>query len=470
MNLLISRAASVYLLQRWTVPALVILLAIGALVLMVLRGSNMSNSAPMMLTNVVGMVAMAASFWVSHTTKWQFVNARARLLPQFGPPHLLAAGIILSVTSVAWPSLVALSLHASLLGMVAYAVACSGCFLWTMHTGGQWGSILGLALFFSPAVPRLAPFWQTGFPQYDPIRILFILAGYGMLALWMRSLWKLNEESDNYFIPTMGASANSSRMEKSESRRMMARQLSKSWIIGLVADRWHDKLPSCRAQSISDRQGLLRYGFTPAPTLVICLGILAMVAIIGGMNYLMFASMQRGGSGDAGRAFLAQAAIFPLIGPGILCQFLTQRQPRLAQELMLPMTRQQFIAGLFRRMGFAVAMLVGMLTVMLIATALAIAPTMITSTRIAVVPAAIFAGNMVGFGLATWGGLIRSTVLKIFALIGGLYAAMGAAGLIYGLGESAGMSYALLCSGMVAMCGLWLIRHAYCYWLRAELG
>lgn len=470
MNLLIPRAASVYLLQRWTVPILALIAVIGAIAIWGLHSSNMVNTAPMMLTNVVGMVAMVSAFWVSATTKWQFVNARARLLPRFAVPHLIAAGAILTLTCIAWPTLVAITLGASVLGMIAYAMACSSCFLWTMHTGQAWGTVIGLALFFSPAVSKFAPFWQSGFAQYDPIRLLFILAAYGLFALWMRSLTRLTEESDHYFIQTMAAAANSSRMEKSEARRTIARQLSKSRVTGWITDAWHNRLSGVRSETTRQRQDLLRYGFTPAPALVICLGILLMVAMIGGVNYLMFAGLSRVGSAEAGHAFLAQAAIFPLIGPAILCQFLTQRQPRLAQELMLPLTKEQFIYGLFKRMGITSLMLVSMLTTGLLATVLAVDPSMITPTSLVVVPAAILSGNLVGFGLATWGGLIRSAVLKIFSMLGGLYAAMASAGLIYSLGETLGLSYGLLCSGALAVLGLWLIRHSYRYWLRAELG
>jgi len=468
-----AQALCSYTRQRWAMAILIAVVVAASLIASFVLDRKALDGTAFLLTNLIGMPVMASSFWVCTTAKWQFVNPRARLLPRFATPHLAVNLALLLAALVLWPAIVAMQTAASVTGCVAYAMLLAGGVLWGMHTFRQSLMLATMATMFAPAAPQLLPFWtgpDAQLPPWEMLRLATLCVGGIAVAAWLWRLTAMTEEHDDYLIPAIGATG-SSRMEKSEFRRNIARQLSRGKLGGWFTDIWHNRIPRLPVATLPQRKKLLRYGFLNLPPIVTGIFFTLPVFVVLVAAYAWLA--QRGIGGDPehlGQMVLFQALIFGLMPSIILCQALAGRQPRLQQELMLPLTRPQFVGGLFQQMGRELVLQWILIVCLVLAVAANYVPHAITYTRVVIMPVAIAVGISLCFGLLSRFALTKSAVVKILIMLGGMYAGMLAGGGVFAVAEFLGIGLGLAAGAAMLAVSAWTVRWAYRYWLTAELG
>lgn len=461
----IQQAFNAYLTQRWPRP---ILLAVGVVYLLVM-GFELSRPAAYAhlstLIFLVGFPAMGTAFWVTSTAKWQFVHPRAQLVPGFSGPHLAAAAAWLAVGFIAYPLSLGLVLTTSVPAMLAYALAVGASQTWAVHANRGTLTLLSLALFLAPLAPQSAFFFTDHAPHVSALRGGIIAASLLAVAAWLWYLPRLTEESDDYFIPAHAQSGKASRMEKSEARRNLARHLSRSGFFLWVTDRWHDRLIRHQASSTTQRQRLLRYGFGAVPIAVLCLGVLLGLLLFTGFNAAI-----------SGRTNLVTLAGIPgvmalFLGAGVVSARLAMRRTRMQTELLLPLSRADWVNGLFRacaRDNVAITTVAG--GALLTATLLVQAPPAVTTGQVVTFAAAVLAALVATFATSMQAGLITSGLKRTLVLMLNLYAVLSAGGGCVGLSFWVGPLFGLPLAVVLLAVGLLLLRRAHRNWLNAELG
>lgn len=459
-----AQAFNAYLCQRWSRT---ILLAVGGAYL-VAMGIALSLAAadvhPLSLTCLVGFPVMVAAFWVTSTVKWQFVHPRAQLVPGFAGPHLATAAAWLAVAFIAYPLSLGLVFTTSTPALLAYALAVGASQTWALHANRGMLTLLSLALFIAPFFPQSAFFFDGHAPHVWALQWGLIAASLLALAAWLWRLPRLTEASDDYFIPAHAQSGKASRMEKSEARRNLARHLSRSGWLAWVTDHWHDRLPRHQASSTAQRQRLLRYGFGAAPIGVLCLGMLLFLLLFTGFNATI--------SGSTNVVALGLPGVMALfIGAGAVSSRLAMRRPRMQTELLLPLSRADWVAGLFRtcaRDNVALTVVAG--GTLLAASLLVQAPAAITVGQALTFAAAVLAALVAAFATSMQVGLITSGLKRTLALMLSLYAVFLAGGCSVGLSFWVGPLFGLPLAVVLLAVGLLLLRRAHRNWLNAELG
>lgn len=464
----LAQATNTYLTRHVaaTVTAL-----ISALLVLLLWAASLSRgsteSAVLFGSNLVGLPVMGAAFLLAQHAKWQFVHPRARLMPHFAGAHLMMLGALVLLALGAYPLVASWALGAPPLGVAAFAALSGALFAWNMHTQRAVFMLPALATFFSVLIPQINGVWFAPHPAYFTFRAAALVAGWTGLGLWLWRLAHMTEEDDDYVIPVNAQTGRLSRMEKSEARRHAARMLSRGQLTAWITDRWHDRLSGYAATNDAQRRRLLRYGLAPTPAgtriaffLVLMTGIIAMQALM----------LSGAGVDNRGAMLGSQAGIFALIGPSIAGQLLAGRRARLAQELLLPMTRRSLVDGLLLVLAAETLQLI--LIALAVATAACawLAPEVLTPLNAAAVTAAAAAVLPALVGSAFAIGLIESGVKRVVVMLVYLYAAAGAGAACVALSVYAGLPYGLAMCAVVAALGWMLIQHARGRWMAAEFG
>ena len=461
-----QQAFNAYLTQRWARPAL---LAVGVAYLLGM-GIGLSQSPvsihPPLFVGLLGGVVLVVAVWVTGTAKWQFVHPRARMTPGFSGPHLGAAAAWLAVGTIVYPLSLSLVLTASVPALLAYSLAVGALQVWGMHANRMLISPLTIALFMAPNVPQTAPFWTDNTPTLFTAQCGLIAVSLLALAAWLWRLPRLTEESGDYLIPAHAQSGKASRMEKSEARRNMARHFSRSGFFLSVSDRWHDPLARHQASSTAQRQRLLRYGFSAAPIAVRSLGVLLMLLLITGTNAAV--------SGNDSPLGLVISGIMVLfLGASLTSSRMAMRQPRMQTELLLPLSRADWVTGLFRVCARDTVALTAVAGGALAAWIFLLAPAAtdtINARQALAFTAAALAALVAGFATSMQAGLITSGIKRATVLMLGLYAVIVACGVSAGLSFWASPVYGLAVAAALLVAGLLLLRRAHRNWLNAELG
>lgn len=462
----IAQVLGVYYRQRWAIAIVILGIMIWAMVLVAESRSN-RELTPMEICNGLGLPVMGVSFWVTSIAKWQFVNPRARLLPGFLLPHLavLAGWLILGL--VLLPCIFGL-VHQRLdsLASVTYATVCGACFVWAMHTARPAYMVVGMAAYFSPVAPGANEFWFSEQATFVLARLVATLAGMTAIGSWFVALARLTEESETYIIPTSAQSGTASRMEKSEARRNLAAQLTRSKLAGWAADRWLDPLTSMVASTIRQRQALLGYGQAAAPAWLRTLWMMVIMLVVVSTNWFMVGAHSSGKMGMV----LPTISMFALVGPMITSQLLAMRRPRMATELLLPFDRRQYVGGLFRTVRIEVIQFWAV-TLLLLAGFAAM-----TDSEYLRLPWVVFVALGTGaallptLGIAMFCALIESGVKRILLLLAGIYFVVSILIAAAAAHVHWGLLSALLIEAGLAGIGLWILLQSHQRWMTAELG
>jgi hypothetical protein len=317
---------------------------------------------------IVGIAAALVAFVVATQAKWQFCNPRARLYPGFSSPHIAPLLALVVVGCGFYPLALVRALHWSLLGVPACSITLAASITWGLHRPHWLTVVTGMATFLSLITPVGIDFWvEAGHARlYAPAHLAILVVGWGAIAYWIHRLKVVREEDADYAIPIQAQQGASTRMERTQASRALGQQFARGTRGARVSDRWHDRLANIHATTIAARKRLLRYGFTPTPLWINAIWVPASF-------FAMMLLISKFGIGkNADPATSLQTIWMMVLMPSLMAGgMLPLRRPRMAQELLLPMRRVDYLNGILAAVAtnalilcFAsVAALLGMIAV-----------------------------------------------------------------------------------------------------------
>jgi hypothetical protein len=173
--------------------------------------------------------------------------------------------------------------------------------------------------------------------------VIFAIGGV-LVITWLWRICHLHEEDDDYLNAYSLMMARRTGSEAVEQRRIVAAQVRRSRLTSRISDWWHERIGGYYGGSPAGRVRVLRYGFAANPveiqglffaTLIVCVGIF--------FSQLSF--LAQAGASFGAMFFMAQFAI--LLPGQIGGEMMAQRRPRIANEMLLPLSRTQLFDGLF---------------------------------------------------------------------------------------------------------------------------
>ncbi len=293
---------------------------------------------------VIGMPMLAAVPFLVGLAKSQLAHSRARLTPQFLPAHLIVlAGILLSFL-VMLPLFAAPIAGFEPLGLVALAMAIGVPALWGSHMRRFTPLLVSLAVFYSLLTSWGLDWWIVNSVQHVKIHAAIVAFGIVLASSWIWRMSRLREEMDDYQNAYQMLFARRTSTEAIEQRRIVANQVRRSSLLRGVGDWWHSRLGGYFGGGMLGLVRILTYGLQATPIEVSGLFFVAMMLCMGVFLTQFSVLAQQGG--DTGIVmFLVQ---FGNILPGMMAgELLAQRRPRIANEILLPLTRDQLINALF---------------------------------------------------------------------------------------------------------------------------
>jgi hypothetical protein len=276
--------------------------------------------------------------------KWQFCESRARLLPGFARAHLaVLAGLIMLGFGI-FPPLAALACGWNVLGAASCMAGIGAAYIWTMHNNNWAMGLLTMVQLFSLATGPGLEFWvqPDATSKFLLVHAAIFVAAWTGLAAWLGRLPHLREEDSDYLIPIQAQQGSATRMERTQAARTLARQMSRARIHRIASDRWLDRLQCAKAVTTAARQWLLRYGYGPAP---VALTAVFFTVSFGVMIVLM--ARYQITSSNSTREILPALPMLVIMPSFIVGGMFVMRRARLGHELLLPLSRRQFVNGLF---------------------------------------------------------------------------------------------------------------------------
>jgi hypothetical protein len=414
---------------------------------------------------LLGFAAGGVGYVLLSQAKWQFADMRARVLPGFKLPHLTVAACLGAVGLVLWPLFVALLGGFNSLGCVACALAIAVPYLWGSHLNRIGLAVPGFVAFLSLMPEAGRRFWLRAAEtnQVTAIHWGIVIAATAAFGAWIARLANLREEMDDYNIPVQVQAGSATRLEKSQANRNLARHFARHSLSRSFSDAWLDRLKGRREDSVAGRQRLFRYGFAPLPLEVQCT---IMAVAMGGMM-LLCALLIRGQATDASWSTMpiVMFGMWPMLS---VSQLLAMRRARMAQELMLPLSRTEFIDGV---LGVCLRTGVTMWLILHILLALAL---LFTSSPLPpaattwVLVAASLSVQPYMFGVNVLVARHPSGTTRLGLMMVAIFPGLIAGACIFGLSKlnvPAAMALAVL----VALLGVWLCQSARKAWLNLEL-
>jgi hypothetical protein len=372
---------------------------------------------------------------------------------------------------VIYPLVLSRFLEAPALGLLAFAWLFAAAVVWQVQSMQPLLSLLSLALFFSFYVPAIASLWFDAGGVFVPFRLVALVVGVLGFGAWLYRLPRMTEEDDDYLVPVQAGGANASRIEKSETRRLLARAISRSSLTSWVTDAWHDRLAGMAAVREQARGRLLRYGTLSVPAPVMAINLFLMAALIIGTQYVMLTSGQDDLSTTRVPAMiLAQLGGFSLLVMPIVCQFLSMRRPRFAQDLMLPMTRETFVDGLFRAVVEAGLWGMAPVLLVLVAGAAMLAPEYLMPNYVTAGLVTIGALVPLAAGISFRLVLVGSGMKRMVVLVVLMYPLVGLAIGLFAVTAYVNLALGIVLGLAIGGLGVAVCRWARRVWLEAELG
>lgn len=456
-----------YLTQRslWFLGLVVASFVGGGYFAALISGSSRNPAQPpsFLLLPLVMPIMMGGGFLVS-VVEWQFANPRARLIPGFVGPHLLVFGMALVVILLLNPLLLTFALGIPAWGPLAFALLVGGGLFWSVGANRGGFMIPVLALFFFSMTEAGLNFWFLAQEPNLALHGILAFLGAALVGGWLWRLVHLNEEMDDYQVTPLAGWNRPSRLESTEQRKLIGRLAARRGIHSWLGDRWHDQLPR-QAASSAQKQALLCFGFDRLPKEVFAVTIAVfMVALTVVLNQII------GRNDDSARSStLATSLIITLgIPPAIVVFHLKGRQGRMAQELLFPLTRMEYLDGLLWALARELVTNWLVLLLMLgglVASGYVAAPDASFQT---VVAFTLFSAalQVPAFGIAVWLSRVRSGILLVICVYGVILAQEG----LLSLWWNSPTFLRLLIVGFLIVLGVVLIRWSRQKWLDTELG
>jgi hypothetical protein len=232
--------------------------------------------------------------------------------------------------------------------MTSLAAAIVAPVLWAVHFNRMWGMIVGLAVFYSTMTTSGAKWWLLEAASHRPIHVVILLACLGLIIGWLVRLCRLREAMDDYQTTVQWHASRKSGTEVSEQRRIVAEALRRSKWASLISDAWLSRVGGYHGDKFHRLARLLRFGFGQPPELM---GLFMAAWFFAITLFLAKFSFSAGKLGSM--VFYTQVA---MLFPGMFAgEWLAQRRPRIAVELLFPLSRAQLVDGLFAATAWSAA-------------------------------------------------------------------------------------------------------------------
>lgn len=462
----IRQVTITYVTHRW-----VMLITLGVVVFMspnlmlVMSGKPAADRAPAMLA-LVGFPALFGMMSLVMHVKAQFAHPRARLVPGFASPHLIVLGGLLLGLAVVWPLLLAWAGRFDPLGLMALSLAIAAPYAWGAHTNRLVWMLVAIAVFFTLMADWGIRWWIVDAASHRPLSCLIVLCGAALLAAWMWRLSQLREEMGDYQVTTSWGASRKTGAEAPEQRRLVASQMARSTLLSRIGDAWLARLDGYHGHRRMRLARLLRYGFGSIPAELHAFFILLMLAAMAVL--LTHFSHDSGKPGLGGLLLPVQ---FAILMPGMsVGQLLARRRPRLAGELLLPLSRREWVDGLLIASASSALVWWLVMNAGLVCIAWPILGNQITPAIVAMFLLLSASIALVLFGIALrtafWNSLAMRFILVAFAFV----IMMAPLAVWYGMHDRYGdLPFTVMALGLAAVGG-WLVASARRAWLHLELG
>jgi len=449
----------------WLIIPVIALMILGACSIALNQKSNQVIFLPAVLG--IGMPVLICMQWFIAVAKWQFANPRARLIPGYKSPHLSVIATGLATLLVLNPLLLSFCLGISPLGPLAFALLLGGVFLQALIQNAGTHALPAIIVFFSGMYPTTSRFWFSGVGDYGMIHSVFAITGLALVIAWLWRLANLNEEMGDYQVMPLGAPGSLSRLELAEQRRLQGQKAARSNLINKISDIWHDQI--AQKTDKTNQPLLAEYGWGQFPGILRALLAGLGCAIYGiGLSRLTHYYFSKPLQTSGMIAVLAIA--LPAISTAF---FLRQRRPRLSQEILRPVGREEYFNLLFKALAKQAAWLWLSLSCCTLAVLMFNGlPTNYKLNRLIIgyllwtpcVQILVFA---VAIYIARWRSNIAFT-LTIYAMVCAI------TGLLIVWASSTThtefIPTSVFMGSLFAILGLWLMPKAKGSWLRIELG
>jgi len=462
----IRQVSLTYLTQRYLWFAIV---AFGLVIVpnILVSGGSMRGqpdaAGPLMFTIAMPLLGLAPM--LVGQSKMQLGHPRARLTPHFLPAHLMVAAAILLFLFVGLPLAESQIAGMPPLGVLALAAGIGAPALWGAHFNRFTPMFISLAVFYSLLTPWGLNWWLVNSAQHAAIHAAIFAAGLVTCVAWLWRLATLREEMDDYQNLYQAILARRTGSEAVEQRRILAMQVRRNKFMGAIGDWWHSRLGGYCGGSPASRSRALRFGFAAVPIEV--QGIMfALMILVLGVFFTQFSFLPNKGGMNGAFFFFMQ---FGVILPGMMAgEVLAQRRPRVAWELLLPMSRTQLIDGLFAasaRNTFVLWLLmnagVGMWVLML--------PEPPTAATVAVYLLLSSAGTLASMGISLRTSVWPAMIKRMMALYASMIILMPVLIGWWAMRESWGDWPFIAAAVVLYAAGAVLIHLARQAWLRLEL-
>lgn len=276
--------------------------------------------------------------------KMQFAHSRARLLPRFMPAHVAVLAGILLLLFVVFPSMLAIVAGFEPLGLLALAVAIGASAMWGSQINRFAPMLLALIAFYSLMTRPGLDWWVLRAADHLPVLGVIFVVGAAAVCAWLWRICHMHEEAADYQNVYALMLARRTGSEAVEQRRIVATQLGRNQLTSRISDWWHERLGGYYGGSPAGLVRVLRYGFGANPVEVQGLFFATLIVTVG-IFFNQFSFLAQAGASFGAIFFMAQFAI--LLPGQIGGELMAQRRPRIANEMLLPLSRSQLIGGLF---------------------------------------------------------------------------------------------------------------------------
>jgi hypothetical protein len=463
----IKQVSLTYLTQRflWWGLALFSLVALPQVMLTLNRHVSTVDASPPMVM-LLGMPMFILLPFLVGQIKTQFGHSRARLMPQFLPAHLAVLYGILLMAFVLFPCLLAVVCRIEPLGLLGLALAIGVPALWGAHLNRFSAMLISLLVFYSMLTNWGLHWWIVDASLHRGALAFIAIVGAILVIAWLWRLGHLNEEMDDYQNMYALMLARRTGSEAIEQRRIVAMQVGRNRLLAQVGDWWHDRLGGYYGGSKVALVRVLRYGFSANPVEVQGL-FMAMMIIAVGLFLSRFSILAKAGSNFGALFFFIQFSV--LLPAQTAGEMMAQRRPRIAWEMLLPISRSKLIDGLFAasaRNSFALwAMMNGALAIVL----------GLQENQVSLGTLSMFLLLSVSTMFATMGVALRvaawpSMAKRMASLFVGCIIFLIPLALWWNLRESAGdWPFVIAAVGVIAF-GVGMLFEARRMWLRLELA
>ena len=227
------------------------------------------------------------------------------------------------------------------LGLIALAMAIGVPAMWGAQLNRFSAMLISLLVFYSLLTDWGLHWWIIDASSHRGTLALIVVVGVALVIAWLVRLCELKEEMPDYQNVYALMLARRTGSEAIEQRRIVAAQVGRNALMTRVGDWWFERIGGYFGGSKAGLARILRYGYSPNPIEVQGL-FMAMMIILGGIFFTKFSILAK--NFGSMFFFIQFSVLMPAQAAG---ELLAQRRPRMAWEMLLPLSRSQLIDGLF---------------------------------------------------------------------------------------------------------------------------